>query len=85
MTPDQELWNGVIENAVRDILTPDIQGATMEEQCHAFEWLMDENYQQYGFRWAAAMLGFTELGVLRIRQRVTTSSTAKLPRFRRDA
>lgn len=50
-------WGAVIEQAVMDLLRPEIAKPTEEDRTNALAWIRDGSTQPAGFRWACDVAG----------------------------
>ena len=68
--PTADLWLGMIESQILDVLEPENQGATPEERDAAFDWLMSDDDGPRTFMWAAEQLGLSDGIIRRIREKI---------------
>lgn len=48
-------WLGVVGQAVRDLLYPEVERSTPEERVDAFDWLMSPSEATYSYLWVCDM------------------------------
>lgn len=48
-------WLGVIGQAVRDLLFPEVERTTPEERADAYDWLVSGSEETYSYLWVCEM------------------------------